>query len=36
MTEERYHLSARLMHWIMALGFVFMWGKAAHSANVLI
>ncbi len=25
MTEERYHLTARLMHWIMALGFVFMW-----------
>ena len=26
MTEERYHLSARLIHWLMALGFVFMWG----------
>ena len=26
MTEDRYHLSARLMHWLMALGFVFMWG----------
>ena len=26
MTEERYHLAARLMHWIMALGFAFMWG----------
>ena len=26
MTEDRYHLTARLMHWIMALGFVFMWG----------
>ncbi len=26
MTDERYHLTARLMHWIMALGFVFMWG----------
>ena len=26
MTEERYRLAARLMHWIMALGFVFMWG----------
>ena len=26
MTDERYHLAARLMHWIMALGFVFMWG----------
>ena len=25
MTEERYHLAARLIHWIMALGFVFMW-----------
>ena len=25
MTEERYHVTARLMHWIMALGFVFMW-----------
>ena len=28
MTDERYHLAARLMHWIMALGFVFM-GAAA-------
>ena len=26
MTDERYHLAARLMHWIMAAGFVFMWG----------
>ncbi|MCY4547228.1 MAG: cytochrome b [Defluviicoccus sp.] len=26
MTDEKYHLSARLMHWIMAVGFVFMWG----------
>ena len=26
MIEERYHVSARLIHWIMALGFVFMWG----------
>ena len=26
MAEQRYHLAARLMHWIMALGFVFMWG----------
>ena len=26
MTEDRYHLAARLMHWLMALGFVFMWG----------
>ena len=26
MTEARYPLSARLMHWLMALGFVFMWG----------
>ena len=26
MTEQRYHLAARLIHWIMALGFVFMWG----------
>ena len=26
MTEERYHVSARLIHWIMAVGFVFMWG----------
>ena len=25
MTDEKYHLAARLMHWIMALGFVFMW-----------
>ena len=27
MTEERYHLAARLNHWIMALGFVAMWGS---------
>ncbi len=27
MTEERYHLAARLIHWIMALGFVVMWGS---------
>ena len=26
MTEDRYHLAARMMHWLMALGFVFMWG----------
>ena len=26
MTDERYHLAARLVHWLMALGFVFMWG----------
>ena len=26
MTDEKYHLAARLIHWIMALGFVFMWG----------
>ena len=26
MTDERYHLAARLMHWIMVVGFVFMWG----------
>ena len=26
MSEQRYHLFARLIHWIMALGFVFMWG----------
>ena len=26
MTEDRYRLSARLMHWLMAVGFVFMWG----------
>ena len=25
MNNERYHLAARLIHWIMALGFVFMW-----------
>ena len=25
MSEERYHLSARLLHWFMALGFAFMW-----------
>ena len=27
MTEERYHLAARLNHWIIALGFVVMWGS---------
>ncbi len=27
MTDEKYHLTARLVHWIMALGFVFMWGS---------
>ena len=26
MTDDRYHLAARLIHWVMALGFVFMWG----------
>ena len=26
MTDQRYHLAARLVHWLMALGFVFMWG----------
>ncbi len=26
MTDEKYHLAARLIHWVMALGFVFMWG----------
>lgn len=26
MTSEKYSLAARLVHWIMALGFVFMWG----------
>ena len=26
MSEQRYNLAARLIHWIMALGFVFMWG----------
>lgn len=25
MTEGRYNLAARLIHWTMALGFVFMW-----------
>ena len=25
MTEGRYHLSARMIHWGMAAGFVFMW-----------
>ena len=24
--NSRYHLAARLIHWIMALGFAFMWG----------
>ncbi|MDE0095305.1 MAG: cytochrome b [Gammaproteobacteria bacterium] len=24
--HEKYHLAARLIHWIMAVGFVFMWG----------
>ena len=26
MTDDRYHPAARLIHWAMALGFVFMWG----------
>ncbi|MCY4555327.1 MAG: cytochrome b/b6 domain-containing protein [Chloroflexi bacterium] len=26
MVDEKYHLYARLIHWIMAVGFVFMWG----------
>ena len=26
MTDDKYHLAARLLHWVMALGFVFMWG----------
>ena len=26
MTNGKYALSARLIHWLMALGFVFMWG----------
>ena len=26
MSDDRYHLAARLVHWIMAAGFVFMWG----------
>ena len=26
MSEQRYHFFARLIHWTMALGFVFMWG----------
>ncbi|MCY4470689.1 MAG: cytochrome b/b6 domain-containing protein, partial [Thiotrichales bacterium] len=26
MTDEKYHLATRLIHWIMAVGFVFMWG----------
>jgi len=30
MTDEKYHLAARLIHWIMALGFVFMWGAATR------
>ena len=25
MTGRQYHLAARLLHWIMAVGFVFMW-----------
>ena len=25
MAKKRYHWSARLMHWLMAVGFVFMW-----------
>ena len=26
MTDDRYHLAARLAHWIMAAGIAFMWG----------
>lgn len=25
MTPERYHLSARVLHWLMAAGYAFMW-----------
>ena len=25
MAEDRYHVAARIIHWIMAVGFVFMW-----------
>ena len=25
MSEDRYHFVARVIHWIMALGFIFMW-----------
>ena len=35
MTEERYHLTARLMHWIMALGFLFMWVSGFAMQNVV-
>ena len=35
MSEERYHLAARLMHWIMAAGFVFMWG-CGHAMTALV
>ena len=34
-TGERYHVSARLIHWIMALGFVFMWG-CGYSMTTLV
>lgn len=25
MTEQKYHLHARILHWVMAFGFFFMW-----------
>ena len=36
MTDERYHLTARLIHWIMALGFVFMWGSGFAMTKLVV
>lgn len=35
MTEQKYHLAARVIHWIMALGFVFMWACGYSMTNLV-
>ena len=32
--EDRYHLSIRILHWLMAVGFLFMWGLGWAMTNV--
>jgi cytochrome b561 len=32
--EDRYHLSIRVLHWLMAVGFLFMWGLGWAMTNV--
>ena len=34
-SPSKYHLAARLLHWIMAVGFVFMWLCGFSMANVV-